>query len=810
VKKETVSIEDEIKKSYLEYSLSVIIGRAIPDVRDGLKPVHRRILYAMHDLGNYYNRPYKKSARVVGDVIGKYHPHGDAAVYDALVRMAQDFNMRAPLVDGQGNFGSIDGDAPAAMRYTECRMSRLSGEFLADIDKETVNFRTNYDNTLSEPEVLPTRVPNLLVNGAAGIAVGMATNIPPHNLGEVINGTLALLEDPQLTTQDLMQYIKGPDFPTKAFMYGFKGLREAYETGRGSVRIRAKMDIEQRSRGLESIIISEIPYALNKANLLQKIAALVNDRKIEGISDLRDESDRNGIRIVIDLKKGTLSDIVTNKLYKFTALETSYGINFLAVVHNRPKTLTLKEYLDLFIQHRKEVVLRRSRFELAKAEQRAHILEGLRIALENIDEVVAIIKASTNPAEAKQNLMDRFGLSAEQSQAILDMRLQRLTNMEQSKIREEYEEILRRIEYLKSILENVEVLKGVIREELEDVKETYATPRCTKILEDDPEDINIEDLIADEEVVITLTRKGYIKRTPLSTYQKQRRGGKGLSGANLSASDLIQALVTTTNHQNLLLFTNQGRMLMLKVYQIPEASRKAKGVHISNLINLNDDEFVATALSQRDINYENSFLFITKNGMVKRSEIELYKNLRSGGLNAVSLKRGDELIAVREVNEADQIILVTKQGFAIRFSCTDVRQVGRNAAGVKGISLRSTDAVVSGVVVDDPEAYLLSVTERGFGKRTQVEQYREQFRGGKGIINLKPTAKTGSVLGAMLVHEDEQLIMLTSENKMIRFAVSDVAVYSRAAQGVKLVNMENGGGVVCFDSISQDGESNVL
>jgi len=805
VSKHTVSIEDEIKKSYLEYSLSVIIGRAIPDVRDGLKPVHRRILYAMHDLGNYYNRPYKKSARVVGDVIGKYHPHGDAAVYDALVRMAQDFNMRAPLVDGQGNFGSIDGDAPAAMRYTECRMARLSGEFLADIDKETVNFRPNYDNTLNEPEVLPTRVPNLLVNGAAGIAVGMATNIPPHNLGEVIEATLALLEDSQLSISKLMNWIHGPDFPTGAFMYGFKGLQEAYETGRGSVRIRAKMEIEQRARGLESIVVSEIPFALNKANLLQKIAALVNDRKIEGINDLRDESDRNGIRIVIDLKKGALSDIVINKLYKYTALETSYGINFLAVVHNRPKTLNLKEYLELFIQHRKEVVLRRSRFELAKAEQRAHILEGLRVALENIDEVVAIIKSSSTPAEAKQNLMERFGLSESQSQAILDMRLQRLTNMEQSKIREEYEEILRRIEYLKSILENLEVLKGVIREELEDVRQVYATPRRTKILEEDPEDIDIEDLIADEEVVIALTRKGYIKRTPLSTYQKQRRGGKGLAGASLADSDLIQALVSTTNHQKLLLFTNQGRMLMLKVYQIPEGSRKAKGVHISNLINLNFEEYVATALGQRDINYENSFLFITKNGMVKRSEIELYKNLRSGGLNAVSLKTGDELIAVHEVSEEDEIVLITKLGFAIRFSCTDVRQVGRNAAGVKGISLRRNDQVVSGVVVDDTQAYLLTVTEHGFGKRTHLEQYRQQFRGGKGIINLKPSSKTGPVLGAKLVHEDEQIIMLTSGNKMIRFEVGDVAVYSRAAQGVKLVNMEQGREVVCFDCIQQEG-----
>lgn len=799
----TVNIEDEIKKSYLEYSLSVIIGRAIPDVRDGLKPVHRRILYAMHDLGNYYNRAYKKSARIVGDVIGKYHPHGDAAVYDALVRMAQDFNMREPLVDGQGNFGSIDGDAPAAMRYTESRMSRLAGEFLADIEKETVNFRINYDNTLYEPEVLPTKVPNLLVNGASGIAVGMATNIPPHNLGEVADALLLLLHNQQASIKELMLHIQGPDFPTKAYIYGLRGLQEAYETGRGSIKIRAKIQVEQKSKNQESLVIKEIPYALNKANLLQKIANLINERKIENISDLRDESDRNGIRIVIDLKKGALSDIVINKLYKYTALECSFGINMLAVVHNRPKLLNLKEYLELFLEHRKEVVLRRSRHDLRKAEQRAHILEGLRIALDNIDEVVRLIRNSSTPDQAKQGLIARFELTAEQSQAILDMRLQRLTNLERSKILEEYQEILKKIEYLKSIIQSSEVLTQVIQAELEELKSKYASPRMTQILDQDPDQIDIQDLIPDEEVVITLSRKGYIKRTTLSSYHQQKRGGKGLSGANLTNSDLVQALLTASNHQVLFLFTNLGRMLHLKVYQIPECSRKAKGTHISNLLELQKGESVATALGQKNIAWNNYYLFMTKKGMVKKSEVALYKNLRSTGLNAVSLNQDDELIAVREVDDNCQIILSTRQGFAIRFSCHDVRAMGRAAAGVKGIALRSGDEVTSGVIVpqEKEQGHLLTVTQLGFGKRTPLEHYRLQTRGGKGIINMKPSAKAGPVLGSMLVHDQDELIILTSENKMIRFRVSDVRICSRSAQGVKLVNMHDGKEVVCFDRI---------
>ncbi len=801
----TVNIEDEIQKSYLEYSLSVIIGRAIPDVRDGLKPVHRRILYAMYDLGNFYNRPYKKSARVVGDVIGKYHPHGDAAVYDALVRMAQDFNMRELLVDGQGNFGSIDGDAPAAMRYTECRMTKLAGEFLADIDKDTVNFRINYDNTLYEPEVLPTKVPNLLVNGAAGIAVGMATNIPTHNLSEVIDALLLTLDHSNADTDELMQYIKGPDFPTSAYIYGLNGIREAYSTGRGSFKVRAKIDVEQRTRGLESLVITQLPFALNKANLLQKVADLVNNRKIEGISDLRDESDRRGIRIVIDLKKGSLADIIINKLYKYTALETSFGINFLAVVNNRPKLLNLNEYLNLFIEHRKEVVLRRSRHELQKAENRAHILEGLRIALDNIDEVVAVIRGSSTPAEAKENLINRFGLTNAQSQAILEMRLQRLTNMEQSKIQEEYEEILKKIEYLKSIIANEDILKQVIREELEELKNNYGNKRKTEILDEEPEQIDVEDLIADEEVIITLSQNGYIKRTPLSSYQQQKRGGKGIAGASQSNSDLIKDMVNTSNHQNLILFTNLGRMLMLKVYQIPEGSRKARGTYISNLVSLQQGEYIATALGQKNLHTDRYFMFITRQGMVKKSEIKLYKNLRSSGLNAVSLKKGDELISVKEIEDNMEIVLITSKGMAIRFSCQEVRPTGRQAVGVKGISLNKDDQVVTGVIIPENGAESLCiVTKYGYGKRTPLDNYKPQSRGGKGIITMKPSERTGLVLGAKAVNEDSQLIMLTSENKIIRFAVRDVRICSRQAQGVKLVNMVYGGEVICFDRISQE------
>lgn len=802
-----VSIEKELRKSYLEYSLSVIIGRAIPDVRDGLKPVHRRILFAQHELGNSYTRPPKKSARVVGDVIGKYHPHGDSAVYNALVRMAQDFSMRDPLVDGQGNFGSIDGDAPAAMRYTEVRMSRLAGEFLADIDKETVEFRPNYDNTLEEPAVLPTKVPNFLLNGTSGIAVGMATNVPPHNLGELCDAMLMLVEDQGCTVYDLMEHVKGPDFPTGGVIYAGRGLEEALTTGRGSVKVRGRVEVETRKKGAEAIVIREIPYALNKSSLVEKIALLVNDRKIEGVSDLRDESDRRGIRIVLDLKRGTIPDIIINALYKYTPLETSFAYNMLAVVNNKPQLLNLKSALSYFLEHRREVIIRRTRYDLKKSEARAHILEGLRIALDNIDEVVALIRASGTPVEARDGLMSRFGLSELQAQAILDMRLQRLTGLEHEKLLEEYRELLKKIEYFKSILENEDVLRGVVRDEITELKATYATPRKTEVEYDDLAGIDVEDLIPDEDVVITLSRRGYIKRTTLDNYQQQRRGGKGIAGVHMGEDDVVQDFLTTSNHQFLLLFTNRGRMHQLKVHQVPEGSRTAKGMHIANLLPLDKDEWVTTALAVREFSADQYFLFVTKKGMVKRSDASLYARCRKVGLNAVSLRDGDELITVREVQENCQVVLTTEAGLAIRFSCNEVRPMGRGASGVKGIALRGVDSVVACVIMKDgdEDSSIMTVSRNGYGKRTKLELYRVQSRGGKGIINFRATSKTGPVIGAMPVSDNDALILLTSTNKIIRIGVEEVRSVGRATQGVRLVSMDEGASVVGFDRIDDGG-----
>ncbi len=803
-----ISIEKELRKSYLEYSLSVIIGRAIPDVRDGLKPVHRRIMFAQHELGNSYTRPPKKSARVVGDVIGKYHPHGDSAVYDALVRMAQDFSMRDPLVDGQGNFGSIDGDAPAAMRYTEVRMSRLAGEFLADIDKETVEFRPNYDNTLDEPTVLPTKVPNYLLNGTSGIAVGMATNVPPHNLGELCDAMLNLVEDPECTVYDLMEHVKGPDFPTGGVVYAGKGLEDAFVNGRGSVKVRGVVEVETRKKGAEAIVIREIPYALNKSSLVEKIAALVNDRRIEGVSDLRDESDRKGIRIVLDLKRGAIADIIINALYKYTPLESSFAYNMLAVVGNRPQLLNLKSALSYFLEHRREVVIRRTRFDLKRSEARAHILEGLRIALDNIDEVVALIRASKTPQEAKEGLISRFGLSEVQAQAILDMRLQRLTGLEHEKLLEEYRELLKKIAYFKSILEDDEVLRGVIRDEVTALKETFATPRKTVIEQDDLAGIDIEDLIPDEDVVITLSRRGYIKRTTLDNYQQQRRGGKGIAGLHMSEDDVVQDFLTTSNHQFLLLFTNRGRMHQLKVHQVPEGSRTAKGAHIANLLPLEKDEWVTTALTVREFNPNQYFLFVTKKGMVKRSDASMYARCRKSGLLAVGLRDGDELITVREVQEHCQVVLTTEAGLAIRFDCADARPMGRGASGVKGIALRGVDSVVACVIVKegDEENSIMSISRNGYGKRTKLDLYRVQSRGGKGIINFKATSKTGPVIGAMPVSDNNALLLLTSTNKIIRIGVEEIRSIGRATQGVRLVSLDEGASVVGFARIDEGGE----
>lgn len=804
-----ISIETELRKSYLEYSLSVIIGRAIPDARDGLKPVHRRILFAQYELANNYNRPHKKSARIVGDVIGKYHPHGDSAVYDALVRMAQEFSMRDPLVDGQGNFGSIDGDAAAAMRYTEVRMSKLAQEFLNDLDKNTVDFRPNYDNTLQEPTVMPSKVPNLLLNGSSGIAVGMATNIPPHNLGELCDALQLLLDNPQCSIDELMDYVKGPDFPTRGFVYAGKGLYDAYHTGRGTVKVRGRIEIEDRKKGAQSIVIREIPFGLNKSSLVEKIAALVNDRKIDGITDLRDESDRKGIRIVIDLKRGTIPDIVVNALYKFTPLETSFGINMLAVVDNRPQLLNLKTALSCFVDHRREVVIRRTRYDLEKAEARAHILEGLRIAIDNIDEVVALIRASANPEEARSALMERFAFSEVQAKAILEMRLQRLTGLQREELMNEYKDLLQKIEFYRSILENAEVLRSELKREIAEIRDNFATPRRTEVLREALTDIDIEDLIPDEEVVITLSRRGYMKRTGLENYQQQKRGGKGIAALHTSDDDYVQEFLSTTNHQYLCLFTNKGRMHQLKVHQVPEGSRTAKGVHINNLLPLEENEWVTTVLALREFAEDKFFMFITKRGMIKRSSASLYAKCRKTGLMAVGLREDDELVVVRPIRDNNHIVLATADGFSIRFACNDVRPMGRVATGVKGIALRRQDFVVAAVIVKDIDrtTEIMSISANGYGKRTSVDLYRLQSRGGKGIINFKVTAKTGPVIGAMPVRDNDGLILLTSSNKIVRIGVDDVRSKGRATMGVMLVRLDEGGHVVGFDRVDEGGQT---
>lgn len=803
-----VDIEKELRQSYLAYSLSVIIGRAIPDARDGLKPVHRRILYAQSQMANTYNRPTKKSARVVGDVIGKYHPHGDSAVYDALVRMAQDFNMRDPLEDGQGNFGSIDGDSAAAMRYTEVRMSRLASEFLDDIEKKTVDFRPNYDGSEQEPEVLPTKVPNLLLNGSSGIAVGMATNIPPHNLGELCDALLRLIDEPHCTVDDLIDLVHGPDFPTAGYIYAGQGLLDAYRTGRGVVKVRGRVEVEERKKGQQSIVIREIPYALNKSVLVTKIASLVNDRKLDGVTDLRDLSDKRGIRIILDLRRGTIPDLVVNALYKYTPLETSFGINMLAVVDNKPQQLNLRTALTCFLDHRREVVIRRTRFDLEKAQARAHIVEGLLKALDVIDEIVALIRASETPQEAKAGLMERFGFTEIQAQSILDMRLQRLTGLERDKLLEEFKELQKLISYLTSILEDSEVLRGVLREETQYIKNTYATPRRTEVVMDELSGIDIEDLIPDEDVVITLSRRGYIKRTTLGNYQQQKRGGKGVAGLNTSKDDFVQEFLTTTNHQYLLLFTNKGRMHQLKVHQVPEGSRTAKGMHIANLLPLEQDEWVANALTVREFSEKSYFLFTTKQGMVKRSSASLYARCRKSGMIALGLKEGDELIAVREVTDSDHMVLATSHGMAIRFAMPDVRPMGRSAAGVKGIGLRHGDEVVACVTVKDGDnsTMIITVSALGYGKRTKIDLYRMQSRGGIGLINFKVSPKTGYVIGAMPVSDADSLILLTSTNKIIRLSVEEVRAVGRAAMGVRLVRLDDGANVVGFDTVADNNE----
>lgn len=790
--KVTVNIVDEMRKSYMDYAMSVIVGRALPDVRDGLKPVHRRVLFAMHDLGNDYNKPYKKSARVVGDVIGKYHPHGDSAVYDTIVRMAQDFSMRHPLVDGQGNFGSIDGDSAAAMRYTEIRMDKLSHELLADIEKETVDFGPNYDDSLEEPLVLPCRYPNLLVNGSEGIAVGMATKIPPHNLGEVIDGLIALIDDPRISLDELIEKIPGPDFPTAGFINGKDGIREAYTNGRGIVQMRARAMVEvDRRSNRESIIINEIPYQVNKAKLIEKIADLVKNKKIEGISDLRDESDRDGMRIVIELKRDMVPGVILNQLYKMTAMQSSFGIIMLAIVSGQPKILNLREVLDCFVDHRREIVTRRCVFELKKAEARAHILQGLKMALENLDEVIQIIKSSSTPAEAKKGLIERFLFSDIQAQAILDMRLHRLTGLEQNKIIEELEQIMAQIARLKEILASeVEILK-IIKQELIELKEKFANPRRTEII-DRTADLTLEDMIVEEDMVVTVTHGGYIKRNAVSLYRAQRRGGKGKTGVKPKEEDFVENLFIASTHSYVLVFTDMGKVYWLKVHEIPQGGRASRGKAIVNLLQLASDEKVTTILPVKDFEEGKYIVTATARGVIKKTDLMAYSNPRAGGIIALTIDEGDCLIEARLTDGKRDLILASRNGKSIRFPETDVRSMGRPARGVRGMTLEGDDVIIGLQSVSENTALaLVTITENGYGKRTDIGEYRVQSRGGKGIITIKTSERNGWVVAIKMVDDDSDLMFITDRGKLLRTQVKNIRTIGRNTQGVKMMVLED-------------------
>ncbi|HVT15875.1 MAG TPA: DNA gyrase subunit A [Thermoanaerobaculia bacterium] len=785
-----VDIEEEMKRSYLDYAMSVIIGRALPDVRDGLKPVHRRVLYGMWESGNRADKPYKKSARIVGDVMGKYHPHGDAAIYDTVVRMAQGFAMRYPLVDGQGNFGSIDGDSPAAMRYTEVRLTRLAEEMIRDdIDKETVEWVPNYDGSEQEPQVMPARVPNLLVNGASGIAVGMATNMPPHNLGEVIDALYLLIDNPEVTLRELMTVLPGPDFPTAGFIHGLQGIHSAYAGGRGIVQIRARAEIETQARGeRQAIVITEIPYQVNKARLIERIAELIREKKIEGISDLRDESDRDGIRIVLDVKRGEVPEVILNSLYKLTQMQTTFGIIMLAIVDNQPRVMTLKELLQHFLNHRKTVIIRRTRYDLRKAEERAHILEGILKALDHLDEVIATIRASRTPPEARERLMAGFALSDVQAQAILEMRLQRLTGLEREKVVEEYRDLAAVIERLRAILESDRLVLVEIRRELGELKAAFADPRRTEIIPE-TRDISIEDMIADEDMVITVTRSGYVKRSPLALYRAQNRGGKGRTGMVTKDDDLVEHLYVASAHSFILVFTESGRMHWLKVHEIPETGAAAKGKAIVNLLNLEANERVATTVAVREFRSDRYLVFATAYGTIKKTALSAYANPRLGGIIGINLEAGDRLLAVRETDGGKEVLLATAKGYAIRFPEADVRPTGRATYGVRGISLRPGDRVVEMAVLE-AEGEVLTVTALGFGKRTPLDDYRKQSRGGLGVINLKVSDKTGEVITVKHVVPGEGLILITQAGMIIRINVAGVRLVGRSTQGVKLMDLE--------------------
>lgn len=785
-----VNIEDEMKESYLSYSMSVIVGRALPDVRDGLKPVHRRILYGMHEVGNGWNRPYKKSARIVGDVMGKYHPHGDSAIYDSLVRMAQDFSMRTPLVDGQGNFGSVDGDSPAAMRYTEVRLARVASQMLDDLDKETVDFLPNYDGSESEPMVLPTKVPNLLLNGASGIAVGMSTNIPPHNLGELVDAVTAQIENPEITISELMNHMPGPDFPTGGFILGREPIKSAYETGRGILKLRAKARIEKQKKGdKEIIIVEELPYQVNKAKLAERIAELVREEKIKGISDIRDESDRDGIRLVIEIKRGEHAAVILNQLYKHTPMDTSFGVIMLALVRNQPKVLTLKETIAQFIDHRKEVITRRIQFELAKAEARLHILEGLKIALDNIDEVIKLIRKSQSPQIAKEGLITKLSLSDVQAQAILDMRLQRLTALETDKILDERKELIKTVIHLTEILGSEVLILNIANEELIQIKDQFANKRRTEIMES-AEELSIEDLIADEDMVVTITHEGYIKTTPLSVYRSQKRGGKGRTGMNTKDTDFVEDLFIASRHNYVLFFSNHGKCYWLKVHEIPESGVNTRGKAMVNLLNLADGETVAAVLPVTKFEEDKFIIMGTKKGVVKKTKLMAYSRPRVGGIIAINIKDEDELIGAKLTNGNNEVLITSRNGQAIRFDEHDVRDMGRSATGVRGIRLGKGDHVVSLEVLETPEAQVLTVTEMGYGKRTIVDKYRITGRGGKGVMTIKTTGKNGKVVCAFQVTNDMEIMIITTHGgKIIRMKVTEISVYGRGAQGLRLIGL---------------------
>ncbi len=786
------AIEEEIKTSYLDYSMSVIIGRALPDIRDGLKPVHRRVLYGLHDMGLYSNKPYRKSAKIVGEVMGNYHPHGDSSIYDTMVRMAQPFVFRMPLIDGQGNFGSVDGDPPAAMRYTEARLSKFAEELLKDLDKDTVDFVPNYDESTKEPTVLPVSFPHLLVNGSSGIAVGMATNIPPHNLGEVIDAVVMMIDNKNTKIEELMGVIKGPDFPTGAFIIGKEGIKQAYTTGRGSVVMQSKVKIEETKKGKKQIVITELPYMVNKANLLETIAGLVKDKKIEGISDLRDESDKDGTRAVIEVSRSDNPEIILNQLYKHTQMRTSFGIIMLAIVDGRPRVLNIKEFIDNFIQFRKQVIIRRIKFELDKAEKRAHILEGLKIALKYLDRVIKIIRGSSSTEEARVKLIEAFKLSVIQAQAILDMKLQQLTNLEVEKIENEYKELLKLIEHLKSLLASEKKILDLMKSELLEVRKKYADERRTQIIAKEKE-MTMEDLIQEEDMVVTITHNGFIKRTPVSAYKAQKRGGRGIIAMETKEEDFIEDLFVSNTHEYLMFFTTKGRCHWLKVYEIPEGARQTRGKAIVNLIKLEEGETVAAYVSVKTFDQDKFLIMSTESGLIKRSNLSLFGNPRSGGIIAIGLNDDDKLIDTKIASEKDEIFIATMDGMAIRTKVKQFREIGRTGMGVRGINLNKKDKVVSMTILasDKKDSTLLTVTEKGFGKRTKISEYREQSRGGKGLISIKVTDKTGEVVAIKLVEDPNELMIITNKGTLIRTKIKDIKTIGRNTQGVRLIKLKD-------------------